>query len=94
MLIILIFACCTFKLYIPDGLLPEHDRVLDIKYYYNYIINSIQSVKLLERWSYYQTLIIVFNLFMTATVTITILLFVKFIGKINKYLKHMMKNLF
>lgn len=63
MLIILIFALCTFKLYIPDGLLPEHDRILDIKYYYHYIINSIQSVKLLERWSYYQTLIIVFNLF-------------------------------
>lgn len=94
MLIILIFALCTFKLYIPDGLLPEHDRILDIKYYYHYIINSIQSVKLLERWSYYQTLIIVFNLFMTVSVSITILLFAKFFGTLNKYLKHMMKNLF
>lgn len=94
MLIILIFAGCTFKLYVPDGLLPEHNRILEIKYYYNYIIDSIQGVKLLERWSYYQTLIIVFYLFMTASVSITILLFVKFIGTINKYLKHMMKNLF
>lgn len=94
MLIILIFALCMFKLYIPDGLLPEHDRILDIKYYYHYIINSIQSVKLLERWSYYQTLIIVFNLFMTVSVSITILLFAKFFGTLNKYLKHMMKNLF
>jgi len=94
MLIILISALCTFKLYIPDGLLPEHDRILDIKYYYHYIINSIQSVKLLERWSYYQTLIIVFNLFMTASVSITILLFAKFFGTLNKYFKHMMKKLF
>lgn len=92
-LIIIIFACCIFKPYIPDGFLPEHDRILDIKYYFDYIISSIQSVKLLERWSYYQTLIIVFYLFMTISVSITIILFVKFIKALDRRLKHAIKNL-
>lgn len=91
--IIIIFACCIFKPYIPDGFLPEHDRILDIKYYFDYIISSIQSVKLLERWSYYQTLIIVFYLFMTISVSITIILFVKFIKALDRRLKHAIKNL-
>jgi len=37
---------------------------------------------------------VVFNLFMTASVSITILLFAKFFGTLNKYFKHMMKKLF
>ena len=43
--IIPIIVLCTFKIYIPEGFIPEHDRICDISYYYDYMLNFVQGIR-------------------------------------------------
>lgn len=85
--IILIIALCKFKFYLPDGVLPENDRIFDITYYYEFIINKIQNIKLLERWHYYQDLIVVLYMAMTTLILCTIITFTKLFRVIVKLIE-------
>ena len=58
--IIPIIVLCTFKIYIPEGFIPEHDRICDISYYYDYMLNFVQGIRTEDRWNYYQELILSF----------------------------------
>lgn len=84
--IIPIIAFCTFKLYIPEGFIPEHDRICDISYYYEYMLNFVQGIRLEDRWNYYQELILSFYVILLALGICTIVMFVKMFFMYVKFL--------
>lgn len=75
--VITIAVLCTFKLYIPEGFIPEHDRICDINYYYEYMLNFVQGIRLEDRWNYYQELIFISNVILFALGICTIIMFIK-----------------
>lgn len=75
--VITIAVLCTFKLYIPEGFIPEHDRICDITYYYDYMMNFVHGIRLEERWNYYQELILIFNVILFVLGICTIIMFIK-----------------
>ena len=75
--IIRIGVLCTFKIYIPEGFIPEHDRICDISYYYEYMMNSVQGIRLEDRWNYYQELILSFYVILFVLGIGTVIMFIK-----------------
>lgn len=75
--IIPIIVLCTFKIYIPEGFIPEHDRICDISYYYEYMMNSVQGIRLEDRWNYYQELILSFYVILFVLGIGTVIMFIK-----------------
>lgn len=75
--IIPIIVLCTFKIYIPEGFIPEHDRICDISYYYEYMMNSVQGIRLEDRWNYYQELILSFYVILFILGIGTVIMFIK-----------------
>lgn len=75
--VITIAILCTFKLYIPEGFIPEHDRICDITYYYEYMLNFVQGIRSEERWNYYQELILIFNVILFVLGICTVVTFIK-----------------
>lgn len=75
--IIPIIVLCTFKIYIPEGFIPEHDRICDISYYYDYMLNFVQGIRSEERWNYYQELILSFYVILFVLGISTIIMFIK-----------------
>jgi len=75
--IIPIIVLCTFKIYIPEGFIPEHDRICDISYYYEYMMNSVQGIRLEDRWNYYQELILSFYVILFILGISTVIMFIK-----------------
>lgn len=75
--IIPIIVLCTFKIYIPEGFIPEHDRICDISYYYEYMMNSVQGIRLEDRWNYYQELILSFYVILFVLGISTVIMFIK-----------------
>ena len=75
--IIPIIVLCTFKIYIPEGFIPEHDRICDISYYYEYMMNSVQGIRSEDRWNYYQELILSFYVILFVLGISTVIMFIK-----------------
>ena len=77
--IIPIIVLCTFKIYIPEGFIPEHDRICDISYYYDYMLNFVQGIRTEDRWNYYQELILSFYVILFVIMFIkTFFMYIKF----------------
>ena len=68
---------CTFKIYIPEGFIPEHDRICDISYYYDYMLNFVQGIRTEDRWNYYQELILSFYVILFVLGISTVIMFIK-----------------
>lgn len=75
--IIPIIVLCTFKIYIPEGFIPEHDRICDISYYYDYMLNFVQGIRTEDRWNYYQELILSFYVILFVLGISTVIMFIK-----------------
>ncbi len=75
--IIPIIVLCTFKIYIPEGFIPEHDRICDISYYYDYMLNFVQGIRSEDRWNYYQELILSFYVILFVLGIGTVIMFIK-----------------
>lgn len=75
--IIPIIVLCTFKIYIPEGFIPEHDRICDISYYYDYMLNLVQGIRTEDRWNYYQELILSFYVILFVLGISTVIMFIK-----------------
>lgn len=75
--IIPIIVLCTFKIYIPEGFIPEHDRICDISYYYDYMLNFVQGIRSEDRWNYYQELILSFYVILFVLGISTVIMFIK-----------------
>ena len=75
--IIPIIVLCTFKIYIPEGFIPEHDRICDISYYYDYMLNFVQGIRTEDRWNYYQELIQSFYVILFVLGISTVIMFIK-----------------
>lgn len=75
--IIPIIVLCTFKIYIPEGFIPEHDRICDISYYYDYMLNFVQGIRTEDRWNYYQELILSFYVIIFVLGISTVIMFIK-----------------
>lgn len=75
--IIPIIVLCTFKIYIPEGFIPEHDRICDISYYYDYMLNFVQGIRTEYRWNYYQELILSFYVILFVLGISTVIMFIK-----------------
>lgn len=75
--VITITVLCTFKLYVPEGFIPEHDRICDISYYYEYMLNFVHGIRLEDRWNYYQELILNFNMILFVLGIFTVIMFIK-----------------
>lgn len=75
--IIPIIVLCTFKIYIPEGFIPEHDRICDISYYYDYMLNFVQGIRTEDRWNYYQELILSFYVILFVLGIGTVIMFIK-----------------
>ena len=75
--IIPIIVLCTFKIYIPEGFIPEHDRICDISYYYDYMLNFVQGIRTEDRWNYYQELILSFYVIILVLGISTVIMFIK-----------------
>lgn len=75
--VITITVLCTFKLYVPEGFIPEHDRICDITYYYEYMLNFVHGIRLEDRWNYYQELILNFNMILFVLGIFTVIMFIK-----------------
>lgn len=75
--IIPIIVLCTFKIYIPEGFIPEHDRICDISYYYDYMLNFVQGIRTEDRWNYYKKLILSFYVILFVLGISTVIMFIK-----------------
>ena len=75
--IIPIIVLCTFKIYIPEGFIPEHVRICDISYYYDYMLNFVQGIRTEDRWNYYQELILSFYVILFVLGISTVIMFIK-----------------
>ena len=75
--IIPIIVLCTFKIYITEGFIPEHDRICDISYYYDYMLNFVQGIRTEDRWNYYQELILSFYVILFVLGISTVIMFIK-----------------
>lgn len=75
--IIPIIVLCTFKIYIPEGFIPEHDRICDISYYYDYMLNFVQGIRSEDRWNYYQELILSFYVILFVLGISIVIMFIK-----------------
>ena len=71
--IIPIIVLCTFKIYIPEGFIPEHDRICDISYYYDYMLNFVQGIRTED----YQELILSFYVILFVLGISTVIMFIK-----------------
>ena len=91
--IIPIIVLCTFKIYIPEGFIPEHDRICDISYYYDYMLNFVQGIRTEDRWNYYQELILSFYVILFVLGISTVIMFIKTFLCILNFSVHMRKAL-